>query len=140
MMLANLAKSAAPSSRVKFVATSRFAIVFVNSAIFSVWIPSCPADSAISDSPAADVGISFAISRMSSRICASSASVAFTVFLTPAKALSNSEPFAMDTPSPAAAAVPVTAAADATALNEDTAALSIPENTGSASDRLFRNF
>ena len=106
VILANLAKFVAASSLVRSVATAIFAIVSVNSAIFSFWIPNCPAAAAISDSSAAVVGMLKDMFRIASSIWENSCSVAFTVFLTPAKALSNSEPTFME-----AAVIPPTAAA-----------------------------
>ena len=133
MIFANFAKSVAASSDVRFVATSISAIVFVNNVILSVWIPNCPADSAISDNPAAVFGISVAICRISSRISCSCVSVAFTVFFTPANALSNSDPFATAAPNAAAVAVPAATAAVLTALKVLFAVFSRLEKAGSAS-------
>ena len=132
MIFANLANSAAASSLVKFVATAKSAIVLVNSVIFPVSIPNCPADSAIADSSAADVGISFAICLRSSRICIISTSDASTVFLTPAKADSNSEPTDTASPSPVVMPRPAAEANPAIALNDVLAISSNPVKNGFA--------
>ena len=137
VIFANCANMDAPSSLVRFVASARFAIVSVNSAIFSVCIPNCPADSAMAESSAADAGISFDISRISSRSSSSCALLAFTVFSTPANADSNSIPVLIDAPSPAAIPAPAATAAAEIAAKEAFATDSKPEKAGSASSNPF---
>ena len=112
VMFASLASDVAASSALMFVASPSMTMVLVNPRIFSVWIPSCPAASATPAISDAEVGISFAMSRMPWLSACSSASVASTVFLTPANACSYSTPALI----PAAASVPMAAALAAIAV------------------------
>jgi len=91
-MLASRASAVAASSELMFVATPRFAMVSVKERRFSFLIPSCPAASAIAESSEAVVGICVDIERKPDSNFSNSSSVALTVFLTPANALSNSIP------------------------------------------------
>ena len=84
MMLANRARSVAPSWPMMFVATDRSAMTLVNSTMWSLSMPSCPAVSARAVSSTTLTGISFDISRKAWPILSSSSPVRLVVLRTPA--------------------------------------------------------
>ena len=90
VILENFARDEAACSDDRLVDSPRFIITSVKSVIFSVAIPSCPADSATPAISVVEDGITRDISFISLLISASCSSVPSTVLYTPVTALSNS--------------------------------------------------
>ncbi len=106
MMFISCASEVAASSLVRFVASPRSIMTFVNPTTSAAFTPSCPAASATAAISACEAGSTFVRSRRPCSSAGSCSSVASVVFTTPAQADSQSIAAFAEKPSP------VTIAAD----------------------------